>query len=139
MSVLTNPFAPQPDRIPAETSGNLMGMSSKFEVGGARVEIQTSHWSGTEVYRVDGEEVLRKRNLGWHSRQELQIAGHLVEVSGRWYPFMPVVVRVDGMKRIDDLFPQLRLPLAVLTALLLPVFLILTASIAWDLWRLAGL
>jgi len=139
MSVLTNPFAPHPERIPTETSGDLWGMRSQFAVGGSTVEVETSHWLGTEVYRVDGAEVRRVRNLGWHSRQALEVDGHTLEVSGRWYPFMPVIVTVDGRKYIDDLFPQLRLPLAVLTAVVMPLFLVLAASIAWDLWRLAGL
>ena len=139
MSVLTNPFAPHPERVPAVTAGSLWGMRSAFDISGTPFEVETSHWSGTEIYRIRGDEVLRVRNLGWHAKQTFDVNGHQVEITGRWYPLLPVMVTVDGKVRIHDLFPQLRVPISIAVAVVLPVFLVLSASIAWDLWRLAGL
>lgn len=134
----TNPFAApadRPTRVPPTTTGDLWGMRSVFQVGRHSVEIETGHWNGTEIYRVDGAEQVRKHNLGWHAGQELQVGRHHVQVHGRWYPLLPVSVQVDGQPFIDDLFPQLRRLTRVIFALAAIAMGGLTASIAYDLIR----
>ncbi len=112
-----------------------LSMRSRFRVGGHLVEVETGHWSGLEIYRVDGEERLRKRYLGWHPVEAIEVAGHEVEVSGRWYPFTAVTVDVDGVRRVDDLFPQLRWLVQLIALVSGTLMAVLSASIAWDLWR----
>lgn len=135
----SDPFAaPAGGRVRPDTHLGLWSMRSSFPVGGSTVEVETTHWTGRETTRVDGVEVLALRNLGWHTEQRLDVGGHAVVVSGRWYPLLPVEVRVDGQPWVDDLFPQLWPIKAVLATAALPLA-VLVASIAWDLARLAGL
>ena len=134
----TNPFAApadRPIRVPPTTTGDFWGMRSVFQVGRHRVEIETGHWNGTEIYRIDGEEQVRKRNLGWHSGETLQVGRHTVHVQGRWYPLLPVTVEVDGHAFIDDLFPQLRRLTRVIGLAAASAMGVLTASIVWDVYR----
>lgn len=137
-----NPYAApsaRPARLPMRTSWSLWGMTSRFRVAGAEVEAETGHWSGLEVYRVDGVEVLRVRNLGWHGKQVLRVEGHDVEVESRWYPLLPVVVRVDGVQRIDRLFPQSRWIKLGLAAVVTAISAVVAVGWWWtavDLYRL---
>ena len=82
-------------------------MGSAFHVGPHEVEVETTHWTGHEVYRVDGEEAHTHHTLGWHSRQELQVGHRQVVIDSRWYPLLPVRVSVDDRPHLGDLFPQL--------------------------------
>ena len=126
-------------RRPDRARLGLSGMVSAFRVGAHEVEVETGHWSGLEIYRVDGKELRRVRNYGWHNTERLEVHGHVVEIESRWYPLLPVVVRVDGHTVLADLFPQLQRVKWVGLALFLPPFLVLSASTAYDLVRLAGL
>lgn len=133
-----NPFAapaPRATHRPLETRSGWLGMASVFRVGSHRIEVETGHWTGLEVYRVDDQERRKTRNLGWHVRETLAVGRHEVVVHGRWYPLRPVRVEVDGVPWIDDLFPQIRRPVWVLSAATLGVMLLLAGSTAWDLWR----
>lgn len=133
-----NPFAAptrQHRRAPVRTWSGWLGMGSSFAVGRHRVEVETGHWTGLEIYRVDGEERQRTRNLGWHATQRLDVGGHEVAVRGRWYPVMPVTVEVDGVRWIDDLFPQIRWPVRLMASLTAVAMATISASIAYDLWR----
>lgn len=131
-----NPFRAPAARLPPVAQRTLSGMVSRFVVDGVQIEVETTHWSGLEVYRVDGQEVARERNLGWHSRRVLQAGTHRVEVLARWYPFLPVRVEVDGEPYLEDLFPQLGPIKWGIAAVTVPTAALLVASIVRDLWRL---
>ncbi len=135
-----NPFevpAAVAPRRPHETALSLAGMRSVFAVGSSVVEVETSHWSGRETYRVDGAVTREVRNLGWHVTQTLNAGAATVEISSRWYPLGRVAVAVDGQPWIDDLFPQFRPVKALATFAVGMVTLVLTASIVYDVVRIA--
>ncbi len=132
-----NPFdAPGGGHIVPNTSLGWLGMRSSFEVQGVRIEVRTSHWSGREETRIDGQGVRSVRNLGWHSEQAHLIGGHQLRIVSRWYPLLPVQVHLDGEQVVDDLFPQLWPIKVALMAVLLPLLTVLVGSTAWDLLRL---
>lgn len=132
-----DPFA-VPDAGPhLHTWWSPSRMGSRFCVDDVEIEVQTHHWSGVEIYRIDGAEVLRVRNLGWHTRQALDIGGRSVQIVGRWYPLLPVRVTLDDRPLIDDLFPQLWWIKLALLALVCSGGLWWTAAMI-RLWSMSG-
>ncbi len=123
-------------RVPDQWTVSIWGMRSAVSVGGHIFEVETSHWSGSEVYRIDGLEVRRLRNLGWHADQRFELGAGTVRVVGRWYPLLPVEVRVDDQVVIDELFPALAWIRVVLATVVGPLMMLLGASIVWDLVRI---
>jgi hypothetical protein len=122
-----------------DTWWTLWSMGSRFQVGGHRVEVTTWHWTGLHAVAVDGREVYRDRNVGWHARIAVDAGPHAVAIVSRWYPLQPVRVQVDGRPYLDDLFPQVFWLQALGVATALPPALLFALSIAWDLWRMAQL
>lgn len=127
-----NPFAaPTPSGPLLQTWWSPRAMGSRFWVDGHELEVQTHHWSGTEIYRIDGQQVRRVRNLGWHATEALSVGERSVEIVSRWYPLLPVQVRIDGRPHVDDLFPQLWPTKLALLALV-------SVGGPWLIWRLAS-
>ena len=136
---MADPFAASSAGIATDTWWNLWSMGSRFEVGAHTVQVDTWHWTGRTVVQVDGVEVHRERNVGWHGHIEVDAGPRKVAIVTRWYPLQPVRVQVDGNPFLDDLFPQVFWLQAIGVATVLPPALLFAGSIAYDLWRMAEL
>ena len=113
-------------------------MGSSCRVAGRWVEVEYTHWTGLEIYRVDGLEVRRERSLGWHGTQSLEVGGREVRLVSRWYPLLPVHVEVDGTVSIQELFPQLVPAKAVVLGLFVITSVALVAAIVRDVLRVVA-
>jgi len=136
---MADPFAATNAGIATDTWWNLWSMGSRFHVGRHEIQVDTWHWTGRTVVQVDGVEVYRERNVGWHGHIEVDAGGRRVDIVTRWYPLQPVRVEVDGSAYLDDLFPQVFWLQAIGLATVLPPALLFAGSIAYDLWRMVEL
>ncbi len=71
-----------------------------------RVTVTLCWWSGLQIYRVNGREVLRKRSFRPNDRIAFDAAGHRVEIELNTFPPRTRAL-VDGEPVADPLFPQL--------------------------------
>jgi hypothetical protein len=138
-AVSANPYAAPATGRPDDTWWNLWSMGSTLAVGPHRVEARTWHWTGLSTIQVDGVEVHRERNMGWHAQIEVPVGGHQLQIITRWYPIQPVQVRLDDILWVDDLFPQIGWLKAIGALTVLPFVVVFSGSITYDIWRMVQL